>query len=365
MIKRLIAAIVLVAVVAGGLVGYNLFRARMIEQFLSNRPVAPLAVETVTVEAVTWRPLISAIGTVNAAQGVELTVEAAGIVREIEFEANADVEAGQVLLRLDEEVQQADLAAARSLLALERATLARERELQSRGVASESRVDQARAGFDSAEAQVARAEAVIAQRRLVAPFAGTIGLPRVDPGAYVAPGTIIATLQDLEQMRVDFSLPEQTLPELFIGQRLHARIDGEERVFDGEITGIDPRVDPGSRMVAVRGRIDNPERALTPGQFTRLQIDLPEEDGVIVVPQTAVMTSLYGDFAYVVRPREDDPDTLEARQIFVTLGRRNNGDIEIVEGLEAGDRVVASGQNRLSNRAPVTIAETQAPETGL
>ncbi|MGY6633687.1 MAG: efflux RND transporter periplasmic adaptor subunit [Alkalilacustris sp.] len=361
MTLRMIIAVVLLALVGGGLIGFNIFRDRMIAQFIADAPEPVLPVETVVAEPVTWRPSLQAIGTVNAAQGVELTVEAAGIVRAIAFEANDDVREGDLLIQLDDEVQQADLTAARSQLGLERANLAREQELQSRGVASDARLDQIRAAFDAAEAQLARAEAVIGQRRLVAPFDGTIGLPRVDRGGFVSPGDIVATLQDLDTMRVDFSLPEQALPLLAIGQRLHVRVDGDQRTFDGEITGIDPRVDPGSRLVAVRARVDNPDRALTPGQFARVRIDLPEEEGVIALPQTAVTTSLFGDFAFVVRPREDDEDTLEVRQIFVQLGRRDGGRIEIVDGISEGDRVVSAGQNRLSNRGAVRLAETETP----
>lgn len=362
MFKRLVIAVVLLALVAGGLVGFNLFRDRMIAQFLANMPVQPVPVETVTAETVTWQPVLNAIGTVNAAQGVNLTVEAAGIVREIGFDANAEVAANALLLRLDDEVQQADLAAARSQLALERLNLDRGQELQSRGVAANVQLDQARAAFDVATAQVARAEAVIGQRRLLAPFAGTIGLPRVDIGAHVSPGTIIATLQDLDRMRVDFSLPEQALPQLAIGQPLTVRIEGEARAFDGRITGIDPRVDPNSRMVALRGDVENPDRALTPGQFARVEIVLPPEEGVIALPQTAVVTSLYGDFAYVVRHSAEDADRLEVRQTFVTTGRRSDGRVEVLDGVAPGDRVVSAGQNRLSNRAPVTLADSVTPE---
>lgn len=357
MIKRFVIAVLLLAVIGGGLVGFNLFRDRMIGEFLANQPEQSYPVETALAEAVSWEPALQAIGTVFAAQGVDLTVETAGIVRSIAFAANDEVEAGQLLVQLDDEVQQADLAAARSQLSLERTTLTREEELETRGVATSARLDQARAGFDAAEAQLARAEAVIGQRRLVAPFAGTIGLPRVDPGAFVATGTTIATLQDLDNMRVDFSLPEQDLPRLAIGQAIGMRIDGDDRDFAGRITGIDPQVDAASRMVAIRGTVDNPDRALTPGQFARIRITLPAEDGVIALPQTAVISSLYGDFAYVVRPREDDADVLEARQVFVTPGRRNGTLIEIRDGLEPGDRVVVAGQNRLSNRSRVTLAE--------
>ena len=361
---RMILALVVLALLGGGLVGFNMFRDRMIAQFIAGAPEEALPVETVEAEATIWRPSLQAIGTVNAAQGVQLTVEASGIIREIGFEANDIVAEGDVLLQLDDEVQRADLDAARTQLALERANLAREEELQSRGVASDARLEQIRAAFDAAEAQAARAEAVIAQRRLVAPFDGTIGIPRVDRGGFVSPGDVVTTLQDLDTMRVDFSLPEQALPLLAIGQTVHVRVDGDDRVFDGEIRGIDPRVDPGSRLVAVRARVDNPDQALTPGQFARVRVDLPEEDGVIALPQTAVTTSLFGDFAFVVRPREDDEDTLEVRQIFLELGRRDGGVVEIVEGIEAGDVVVSAGQNRLSNRAAVRLAETETPRPG-
>lgn len=362
MLKRFIIAAVLLVLLGGGLIGFNLFRDQMIAQFLANRPVQALPVETIEVQTTTWAPVLNAIGTVNAAQGVELTVEAAGIVREIGFQSNSEVAQGDILLRLDDEVQVADLTAAQSQLALERLNLDRALELQSRGVTANVQLDQARAAFDVATAQMARAEAVIQQRRLVAPFEGVVGLPRVDVGQHIAPGTIVATLQELDQMRVDFSLPEQALPALSIGQALDIRVQGDDRRFKGEIRGIDPRVDPNSRMVSLRGTVENPERALTPGQFARVEIRLPQEDGVIALPQNAVVTSLYGDFAYVVRPSEEDADQLVVRQTFVTTGRRNNGVVEIVEGIDDGDRVVSAGQNRLSNRAPVTLADTTTPQ---
>jgi membrane fusion protein (multidrug efflux system) len=360
MVKRLVIAAVLLALVGGGLIGFNLFRDRMITQIFANLPVQPLAVETVEAAPVTWQPVLNGIGTVNANQGVDLTVEAPGILREVGFQSNTQVAAGQLLIRLDDVVQRADLEAARTQLELEQANLARQQELQSRGVATSATLEATQAAFRAAEAQVARAEAVLEQRSVTAPFAGTIGLLRVDLGQYVQPGTIIATLQDLQTMRVDFTLPEQSLPDLFIGQTLHLRGDELGQSFEGRISGIDPRVDPSSRLVAVRGTVEGADGSLTPGQFVRLRLDLPVEDGVIALPQTAVISSLYGDFIYVVRPRENDAETLEVRQVFVTPGRRSDGMIEIREGVAAGDVVVTTGQNRLSNGAPVTLAEAAA-----
>jgi len=368
MVKRIVIAAVLLALVGGGLVGFNLFRDRMITQIFANLPVQPLAVETVTAQPVTWQPALNGIGTVNANQGVDLTVEAPGILREVGFEPNTQVEAGQLLIRLDDVVQRADLEAARTQLELEQANLTRQQELQSRGVATSATLEATQAAFRAAEAQVARAEAVVEQRQVTAPFAGTIGLLRVDLGQYVQPGTIIATLQDLDTMRVDFSLPEQNLPDLFIGQTLHLSSDEAGQSFEGQISGIDPRVDPSSRLVAVRGTVDGAGGALTPGQFVRLRLDLPVEEGVIALPQTAVISSLYGDFVYVVRPREGSgeggAETLEVRQVFVTPGRRSEGQIEIRDGIAAGDRIVTTGQNRLSNGAPVTLAEAAAAPAG-
>ncbi|MEE4346137.1 MAG: efflux RND transporter periplasmic adaptor subunit, partial [Paracoccaceae bacterium] len=238
MVKRIVIAAVLLALVGGGLVGFNLFRDRMITQIFANLPVQPLAVETVTAQPVTWQPALNGIGTVNANQGVDLTVEAPGILREVGFEPNTQVEAGQLLIRLDDVVQRADLEAARTQLELEQANLTRQQELQSRGVATSATLEATQAAFRAAEAQVARAEAVVEQRQVTAPFAGTIGLLRVDLGQYVQPGTIIATLQDLDTMRVDFSLPEQNLPDLFIGQTLHLSSDEAGQSFEGQISGI-------------------------------------------------------------------------------------------------------------------------------
>lgn len=374
MVKRFIIAIILLGIVGGGLVWFNLFRDGMIAQIFANMPQRPATVSTVEAKPVTWTPSIEAIGTVNAAQGVDLTVETAGVVKEIAFAPNTQVEAGQLLLRLDDVVQAADVEAARTQAELERGNLARAQDLTRRGVATNVSLDQTLAAAQAAEAQLARAVAVLEQRRLAAPFAGEVGLPRVDVGQYVAPGTIVATLQDLSTMRVDFSLPEQDLPNLKMGQKIEVRIEGLDRAFAGELTGIDPRVDPSTRLVALRGAIENADGMLTPGQFVRIRVELPAEDGVIALPQTALSTSLYGDYVYVVRPAdaegaaaepaeggEEAAPALVVRQVFVKPGRRSGGVVEIVEGVAPGDLVVTAGQNRLSNGQPAIVDNSVNP----
>ena len=374
MIKRFLIVFVLLALVVGGLVGFNLFRDRAIEQFFANMPVAAVAVSTATAEPAPWTPTVDAIGTVSAVRGVELTVETTGIVSEVNFRANQKVAANDVLLRLDDAVQAADLEAGRTQAALDKQSLERARELQNRGVGSISTLEQASAAAATSQAQVAKLEAVLQQKQLRAPFAGTIGIPRVDEGQYLAPGTTVATLQDFSTMRADFTVPEQQLHLLEIGQPVVVAIDGIDDRFNGKVTGIDPRVDPASRLVSVRAEIENPQDRLTPGQFVRVEVVLPKEDDIIALPQTALVTSLYGDYVYVVREQEKKegaaaPEggeeakepTLEVRQVFVQAGRRADGRVEIREGVSAGDQVVTAGQNRLNNGTVVTIDNTVVP----
>jgi membrane fusion protein (multidrug efflux system) len=343
MIKRLLIAIVLLAVLAAGVVGFNMFRDQAIENFFANMPVATVTVSTVEVKPESWTPSIDAIGTVNAIRGVDLTVETTGIVKELRFSANERVEAGAVLVQLDDAVQRADLFAARTQADLDKQALDRAIELQQRGVGSTVSLQAAEAAAAASGAQAEKLEAVLQQKQLRAPFAGTVGIPRVDIGQYLSPGTSVVTLQDLETMRADFTEP----------------------------VGIDPKVDPSSRLVSVRAAIENPDERLTPGQFARIYVDMPREDDVIALPQTAVVTSLYGDYVYVARKpeaegegeaaTEGDAEKLEARQVFVTVGRRSGSQVEIASGLEGGEMVVTAGQNRLNNGTPIAIDNTIDP----
>jgi membrane fusion protein (multidrug efflux system) len=382
MIKRFIIALILLVVVVGGIVGFNLFRDRAIEQFFANMPVAAVTVSAETVQPQAWTPGIEAIGTVSASQGVDLTVETAGVIKDVLFSANQQIKDGDILIQLDDAVQKADLEAGKTQAALDKTTLDRASELKKRGVGSDVTLEQARAAFSASESQVAKLQAVLDQKQLRAPFSGTIGIPRIDLGQYLAPGTIVATLQDLETMRADFSVPEQQLSLLKIGGPVRFGVTAADMPFVGTIKGIEPKVDPTSRMVSVRAEVTNPEGKLTPGQFVQVEVVLPEEKDVLAIAQTALVTSLYGDYVFVVRPAKSDdgkaPATpadgavaatpeagaepsMVATQIFVKSGRRSHGLVEILEGIKPGDQVVTAGQNRLSNGTPVKVDNTVNP----
>lgn len=380
MIKRFIIAFVLLVLVCGGIVGFNIFRDQAIQQYFAAMPMPTTTVSTFKVEPARWTPSIEAIGTVGAARGVDLTVETAGVVKEIAFKANQKVRQGDVLVQLDDAVERADVEAQRAQAAIGAQTLERAQALQRRGVGSDANLDAARAVSNNSASQVAKLEAVLEQKQLRAPFSGTMGIPQIEAGQYVTPGTTVATLQDLDTMRADFSVPEQRLGDLRIGQPVEFGLSADELVFHGTITGIEPKVDPSSRLVAVRAEIVDAGGQLSPGQFVQVRVQLPAEDGITSVPQTAVVTSLYGDYVYVVRPEEAPAATggsaqaaaptaatpkLVARQVFVKPGRRDGGRVEITDGIAAGDEVVTAGQNRLINGGPVVVDNTVVPENAV
>jgi membrane fusion protein (multidrug efflux system) len=395
MILRFVIAFVLLVLVCGGIIGFNMFRDQAIQEYFATMKPPAATVSTVVVKPVSWTPGVEAIGTVSAVRGVDLTVETAGVVKDIPFQANQKVEAGAILLQLDDAVERADLEAQKAQTALSQLALRRAQELQKKGVGSEVTLDTAESVAAASAAQVAKLQAVVDQKQLKSPFKGTLGIPRIDLGQYLTPGTAVVTLQDLETMRVDFTVPEQQLPLLKIGQTVRLGIGDDEMPYTGSIRGIDPKIDPASRMASVRAEVANTGGQLSPGQFVQVRVELPEENNVLALPQTALTSSLYGDYIFVVHEAKPEPapaaDAAESAdetapaaeqkpaadaaepvaeeqkpalvlaQVFVKPGRRNEGLVEILQGIASGDQVVTAGQNRLFNGMSVTVDNTIDP----
>jgi membrane fusion protein (multidrug efflux system) len=309
-----------------------------------------------TVEPAVWEPGFEAVGTAISARGVDLAIESSGLVESIDFAPNAVVTEGQVLLQIDDEAERAGLAAGEAALGVTKAEAARAQTLTSRGVGATNTLEAAQAQVESALAQVAQLRTALNAKQSRAPFGGVVGIPRVEVGQYVVPGTIYATLQDLQQMYVDFTVPEQQLSVVALDQAVSVMTEVGAFSAEGRIIAIEPQVDPNSRLAKVRAEVSNPSGKLLPGQFLRVRVALPVEEGVIALPQTAIVASLYGSYAYVLRKGEGD--ALTAAQVFVQTGRRNGSQIEVTSGLSAGDQVVTSGQNRLSNGAAVVIDDS-------
>ncbi|WP_225026840.1 efflux RND transporter periplasmic adaptor subunit [Xinfangfangia pollutisoli] len=356
MFKRLFIAIILLGLIVGGIVWFKFFRDEMIAQFLSGQTPPPVPVTSHTVAPVAWEPGIDAIGTALSAQGVDLAIESGGTVTAVLFKGNDKVTAGQPLVQIDDAGQRAALDAAKAAMSVAQAEANRARTLTERGVGAVNTLESADAQLESARAQVTEAQVLLDQKQLVAPFAGEIGIAKIEVGQYVGAGTVVATLQDLSRMRVDFSVPEQQITTLALGGPVTVTSEVGSFSATGRIIAIEPQIDANSRLVSVRAEVDNPGGVVYPGQFLRVRIGLPREEGIIAVPQSAVSSTLYGDSIYVIRKGEADATTVE--QVFVTLGRRSGGLIEVKDGLKEGDLIVTSGQNRLTSGAKVQVDNT-------
>jgi membrane fusion protein (multidrug efflux system) len=360
--RRIVVSLVFILAIGlcAGLVWFNFFRDKMITQFFATMQQPPQTVSAAKVEAKTWTPGISAIGTAKAANGVELAFEIAGIVSEIKFKANQSVRQGEVLVQLDDTVERADIQDIQAAVKTAESSFERAKTLSTRGYGTEANLDQASALLATARSRLARLQATLEQKALKAPFSGVIGISRIDVGQYLQPGTVIASFQDLSSMKVDFTVPEQRAGEIKLGQEVHIGTTEGNLPFKGRVTGIDPRVDPKTRLVSVQALVeDNKDGAILPGQFLHVEVILPEQPNVMTVPQTAVIASLYGDYVYTIDQEEKQGQQVQVvKQVFVKTGRRRGGALEIVSGVDAGQQVVASGQNKLQSGATVKIDNT-------
>ncbi|UVE18637.1 efflux RND transporter periplasmic adaptor subunit [Pseudomonas sp. LS44] len=373
LLRRMLAMLGVVLVVVLLLAGYKAFSIReQIKQFSAPQP--PISVSAAIAEQRQWQERLPAIGTLKASQGVDLTVEVSGTVRDVLFRSGEHVAAHQPLIQMDGAVEQASLESAEAELNLARVEFERGRSLISRQMISKSDFDRLASQLQQNSGRVAQLKALLGKKRILAPFAGTIGIRQIDVGDYLDSGTTIATLQDLSTLYVDFFLPEQAVPKLQIGQRVQlgvAAFPGE--TFIGEILAINPKVDENTRNVLVRATLPNPGEKLLPGMFANLTVLLPNSAAQLVVPETAVTFSLYGNSIYVVEAEKNDDGSaklddqgqprLVAKRVFVETGERRDGEVVVLKGLTAGQQVVTTGQLKLDNGAHVSIVAEPAART--
>jgi membrane fusion protein (multidrug efflux system) len=283
------------------------------------------------------------------------------------------VKAGETILKLDDSTERAQLEAALADQRLKELNLTRGRELAQRGNMSQANLDQAIAQRDQAAAQVELIRAQIVQKTIVAPFSGRLGIRQVNLGQYLAAGAAIVTLQSIDPIFVNFTLPEREIPRLKVGQAVRVSVEGMPgRGFSGEITSLDAKVDEATRNLLIQATLANKDGALTPGMFARVTVELSEERGFIIVPETAVTFSLYGDSVYVVVPKKDQagqPALGADKKPALTFERRNvrvadrrAGQVGLAEGVKEGEQVITSGQLRLQPNSPVVIDERPALE---
>jgi membrane fusion protein, multidrug efflux system len=367
--------LVLLVALTGGLAYFQfVIKPNLVKGFMSAafapKPTA-VTVEAAKIEK--WPPELTAIGTLRAIQGVAIAPQAAGVVTAIHFESGDDVAAGAPLINIDDSVEEADLANGRAQLTNADETLARQKMLVVKGNTPQSTVDSAIATRDSAAASVERMQAIIAQKAIKAPFAGRLGLRNVDLGQYVAVGTSLVTLQQLDPIYADFPVPEEALSALAPGQEVSMTVDAiPGRSFKGKIQAIDARVSADSRNVTARAEFANPDRKLLPGMFANLTVTTGQSADVLTLPRTAIVYSLYGDNVFVVTPvaqgggahaatGDKGPSTsLTVERRFVRIGAVRGERVAIEEGVKPGEPVVTAGQIKLQANMPVTIDQSAA-----
>ena len=323
-----------------------------------NAPVrrAPaIPVETTRASAGSLPHTVTAVASLRAVRQVTLAPEVGGRVTDIHFQGGGRITAETAVVDLFSKPQQAELARYRAELTLARLQLQRSIKLNQQNVTSEAEVDSRQAAFDQATAMVAASEAAIEQRTVRAPFSGVLGIRHVDLGQYLNSGDPITTLTDLDELFVDFTVPQQYLGELIVGQAVAVATDAARgQAFTARLETIEPQIDRGTRNVLLRARIANHDLRLRPGLYVSATLTLAPENDVIAVPETAIVASASADTVFIVRdPGADGEGRVE--QVSVKTGRRIDGRVAIVSGLEDGDTVVVSGQLRLSRDQKVRV----------
>lgn len=360
MLRKLVLMLIIFFLVVAALGAWKFWSIKQQIAFFT-APKPPIQISASVAETLDWQTRLPAIGTLTARQGVELTAETSGTVDQVLFESGQQVKAGQQLLTMHDDVERASLATAEAQVELARLDFTRQQNLLQRQSISQAQFDQASSTLRQAQARASESRAVLNKKTITAPFDGRLGIIQVDPGDYLSPGTLIATLQDLSSLYVDFGLAEQHYPQLSIGQQVELTVAAfPDQRFTGEITAINPRVETSTRTLLVRARVSNPREQLLPGMFAELNVLLPDIQPRVVLPETAITFSLYGHSVYVVEPTEkaeqsSDEQALQVKRRFVTTGERRDGQVVILEGVEEGDQVVSAGQLKLNDGAAVVI----------
>lgn len=361
-----ILALVLIVVVFGGLKVLQF--ATMIKMGKSMVP-PPTTVTSAVVEQAEWQPTVQAVGSVSAVQGATISAELAGRVSEIDFTSGAKVKKGDPLLKLDVAAEEAQLHSAQADSELAKSELDRAQTLSKGNVISKSEYDTAKAKYDAMAASVQNMQAAINKKVIRAPFSGVAGIRYVNPGQIVAVGDKLVSLQALDQVFFDFSLPQNDLSKISVGLEVNITTDAVPgRIFKGTINAINPSVDPVTRSVQVQGTLENKDHVLRPGMFAKVEVLLPLKVKTTYIPATAVSYAPYGDSVFVIEKKHDEKtkkDELVLRQQFIRTGEARGDFISVTDGLKPDQQIVSTGAFKLRNGMDVVIDNKLAPHAEL
>ena len=326
----------------------------------------PTTVTSAIVKQTDWQPILSAVGSISPVQGAVISAEIPGMVAEINFESGKPVRKGDLLLKLDASSEIAQLHSAQADAELAKADFERARDLADRKVISKAELDAAESKYTQKKAMVDNMQAIIDKKEIHAPFDGVAGIRSVNPGQMVAAADPLVSLQTLDHVFVDFSLPQKDLGK--IANDLPVRVTTDAvpgREFSGTLSAINPAVDQATRNVKLQATLDNNDHALRAGMFAKVEVLLPEKNSVLYIPATSVAYAPYGDSVYVIEKKHNEEtkqDELVLRQQFVRLGETRGDFVAVTEGLKAGQEVVSTGAFKLRNGMNVVIDNKLAPK---
>jgi membrane fusion protein, multidrug efflux system len=362
---KLTFAVFLVLLIVGGLGGVKVLQISTMIAGAKAFVPPPESVSATMVREETWQDTLDAIGSITAVQGVTITPDIPGMVREISFESGAVVEKGTVLVRLDISSEEAQLRAIEAQVGLARINLERNRKLFKDGTVSQSELDTAESMLKQLEGTADTVKATIEKKTIRAPFTGRLGIRLVNLGQYLEAGKAIVSLQSLNPVYADFSLPQQELARLKTGMKVRLTIDAYPgRHFEGTLSAINPDLDASTRSIGLQASFENQEQLLRPGMFTRVEVLLPENEKVLSIPATAVISAPYGDSVYVIESKTgtNGVSQLVVRQQFIRAGRARGDYLSVESGLKPGERIVSSGVFKLRNGMAIVENNDLAPK---
>lgn len=365
MTKKLLislAGLLILLGVLGGVKGLQI--TKMIAQGKEYAP-PPETVTAAVAETASWESVLTAVGSLEAVQGVTVAAELSGRVEKILFEAGTNINQGDVLLKQDSSSERARLRSAEASLQLARNELERKTALLERRTISQSDYDKAEAQYKQALAEVDNIRTIIEKKTIRAPFAGRLGIRLVNLGQILNEAEPIVSLQSLNPIFVNFYLPQQKLAKIKEGLPVRLTVDSmlEEKI-EGRITAINPQLDDRTRSVRIQATVPNPDEALRPGMFANVSVVLPTSETVVSIPATAVLYAPYSDSVFVIEEKKDENGQIvqTLRQQFVRLGEKNGDFTAVVDGLQAGQKVVSTGVFKLRNGQSVVVDNSLAPD---
>jgi membrane fusion protein, multidrug efflux system len=361
-----IAIGLLVAIV---IFAFGIKALQIVKMMSSPNAMPAVTVTSAPVKEEDWAPTLSAVGSVSAAQGAVVSTELGGTIGEIRFENGAKAKKGDVLIRLDASQEEALLRSAEAEAELARTDMERARDLAAKKVVSNAELDAAESKFRRLSAVVDQMRSNIAKKTIVAPFDGQLGIRQVNVGQMISAGQQVVALTALDFVYVDFALPEQHVSKLTKDLEVRVRADAlPGREFKGKLTAFNSMVDPVTRNVPLQATLENPDHALRPGMFAKVDVMLPETKKTIVIPGSAVSYAPYGDSVFVIEKQKDPKsgkESLVLRQQFVRIGQTRGDFVSVTQGLKAGEEVVGTGVFKLRNGMVVTINNDLAPKPEL